>query len=178
MEAIHGNAWITKISNHHPIDGLGYIIMMYLLKVSVSTIWVIDGTRVLTMGLRKATCLNTLRPRQNGRYFPDDIFKCIFLNENVWISFQISLKFVSEGPTNKKSWLVHIMVWRQPGDKPLSEPMIVRLLTHICGVRPQWVNKSYWVAFKICIFNIVNIKYRQHTIGKIKPVFFYPGPSG
>ena len=24
----------------------------------------------------------TLRPRQNGRHFPDDIFKCIFLNEN------------------------------------------------------------------------------------------------
>ena len=26
---------------------------------------------------------NTLRPRQDGRHFPDDIFKCIFLNENV-----------------------------------------------------------------------------------------------
>ena len=26
---------------------------------------------------------NTLRPRQNGRHFPDDIFNCIFLNENV-----------------------------------------------------------------------------------------------
>ena len=29
--------------------------------------------------------VNTLRPRQNGRHFADDIFKCIFLNENVWI---------------------------------------------------------------------------------------------
>ena len=27
--------------------------------------------------------VNTLRPRQNGRHFPDDIFKRIFLNENV-----------------------------------------------------------------------------------------------
>ena len=26
-------------------------------------------------------CLNTLRPRQNGRHFPDDIFKCIFVNK-------------------------------------------------------------------------------------------------
>ena len=26
---------------------------------------------------------NTLRPRQDGRHFPDDVFKCIFLNENV-----------------------------------------------------------------------------------------------
>ena len=35
--------------------------------------------------------LNTLRPRQNGRHFSDDIFKWIFLNENVWISITISL---------------------------------------------------------------------------------------
>ena len=28
-------------------------------------------------------CFNTLRPRQDGRHFPDDIFKCIFLNWNV-----------------------------------------------------------------------------------------------
>ena len=27
----------------------------------------------------------TLRPRQNGRHFRDNIFKCIFLNQNVWI---------------------------------------------------------------------------------------------
>ena len=27
--------------------------------------------------------INTLRPRQNGHRFPDDIFKWIFLNENV-----------------------------------------------------------------------------------------------
>ena len=26
--------------------------------------------------------LNTLRSRQDGRHFPDDIFRCIFLNEN------------------------------------------------------------------------------------------------
>ena len=30
--------------------------------------------------------INTLRLRQNGRHFPDGIFECIFLNENVWIS--------------------------------------------------------------------------------------------
>ena len=36
--------------------------------------------------------------------------------------------------------LVQIMAWRRPGDKPLSEPMMVRLPTHICVTRPQWVN--------------------------------------
>ena len=42
--------------------------------------------------------LNTLRPRQNGRHFADDILKCIFFNENVWIPIEISLKFVPKGP--------------------------------------------------------------------------------
>ena len=32
------------------------------------------------------------------------------------------------------------MAWRRPGDKPLSEPMMVSLLTLICVTRPQWVN--------------------------------------
>ena len=32
------------------------------------------------------------------------------------------------------------MAWRRPGDKPLSEPMMVSLPTHICVTRPQWVN--------------------------------------
>ena len=38
--------------------------------------------------------VSTLRPRQNGRHFPDDTFKRIFLNENISISIKISLKFV------------------------------------------------------------------------------------
>ena len=47
--------------------------------------------------LSKGRWVNTLRPRQNGRNLPDDIFKCISLNENVWISIEISLKFVRKG---------------------------------------------------------------------------------
>ena len=86
------------------------------------------------------TKLNTLRLRQNGRHFADDVLKCIFLNENMWISLEISLKFVPEGPINNIPALVQIMAWRRPGDKPLSEPMMVSLLTHICVTRPQWVN--------------------------------------
>ena len=34
------------------------------------------------------------------------------------------------------------MAWRRPGDKPLFEPMLVNLVTHICVTRPQWVNSS------------------------------------
>ena len=36
-----------------------------------------------TVELDSGIVLNTLRPRQYGRRFPDDIFKSIFLNENV-----------------------------------------------------------------------------------------------
>ena len=94
---------------------------------------------------------NTLRPRQNGRRFPDDIFKCIFLNENEWISLKISLKFIPKVRINNIPALVQIMAWRRSGDKPLSEPMIVSLLTHICVTRPQWVN-TIAVIFIIIIF--------------------------
>ena len=36
------------------------------------------------------------------------------------------------------------MAWRRPGDKPLSEAMMVSLLTHICVTQPQWVNLHVW----------------------------------
>ena len=89
---------------------------------------------------RKATDKATLRPRQNGRHFADDVFKCIFLNENVWIPVKNSLKYVPNGPINNIPALVQIMAWRRSGDKSLSEPMMVGLPTHICVTRPQWVN--------------------------------------
>ena len=69
----------------------------------------------------------TQKQRQNGRHFADDVFKYIFLNGNLWISIKISLKFVPKGPINNIPALVQIMAWRQTGDKPLSEPMIVYL---------------------------------------------------
>ena len=84
-----------------------------------------------------SSCLDTFRPRQNGRYFPDDISKCIFLNGNVCISIKISMKFVSEGPINHITALVKIMArWRRD-NKPLSEPVLVRLLTYISKSLPN-----------------------------------------
>ena len=94
-----------------------------------------------------AAIVNTLRPWQNGRHFPDNIFKCIFLNENIWVTIKISLKFVPKGPINNIPALVQIMAWRRPGDKPLSEPMRVSLLSHICVTRPRWVKHCFFVVF-------------------------------
>ena len=92
------------------------------------------------LGGVQVSTLNTLRPRQNGRHFADNILMCIFLNENVWIPIEMSLKFVPKGPISNIPALVEIMDWGCSGDKPLSEPMMVRLPTHICVTRPQWVN--------------------------------------
>ena len=84
--------------------------------------------------------LNSSRPRPNRRPIADHIFKCIFLNENELILPRISLKFVPKVRINNIPALVQIMAWRLPGYKPLFEPMMVSLLTHICVTRPQGVN--------------------------------------
>ena len=94
--------------------------------------------------------VNSLRPRQNGRHFADDTFNRIFVNENVRISIKFSLKFVPKGPINNIPALFQIMAWRRPGDKPLSEPVMVSLLTHICVTRPQWVNSSPLSSAYMC----------------------------
>ena len=103
-------------------------------------------------------CINTLRPKQNGRQFPDDIFKRISLNETVWIL--ISLKFVPRVPINNIPTLVQMMAWRRPGDKPLSEPIMVSLLTHICVARPQWVK----IACDTIKRRYVQVKYNKETV--------------
>ena len=72
--------------------------------------------------------LSILRLRLNGCHFPDDIFKCIFVHKNVWISIGISPKFVPYVPNDNKPSLVQKMAWCWPGDKSLSEPMMVSLL--------------------------------------------------
>ena len=41
------------------------------------------------------------------------------------------LKFDPKGAVNNIPALVQIMAWCLPGNKPLTEPMVVRLLTHI-----------------------------------------------
>ena len=113
---------------------------------------------------------NTMRPRQNGRHFADDMFKCIFLNENLWIPIEISLKFVPRGSINNIPALVQIMAWRRSGDKPLSEPMMVSLPTHICVTRPQWdtprganIEHAYTHTHIYIVFLSTNYFFEAHT---------------
>ena len=48
----------------------------------------------------------------------------MFLNENVWISITISLKFIIGGPINNIPSLVQMMAFRLTGNKTLSEHMM------------------------------------------------------
>ena len=84
------------------------------------------------------------------------LFNRIFLNENVRIFIKFSLKFVPKGPIINIPALVQIMAWRRPGDKPLSETMMVTLLTHICITRPQWVKYNQFEDQKISILKEVS----------------------
>ena len=70
--------------------------------------------------------INSSPPGENGRHFADDMYKHIFLNENVRIPIQISLTFVPKGPTDNKSALVLVMTWRPTGGKPLPETMLTQ----------------------------------------------------
>ena len=75
---------------------------------------------------------------------------------------KISLKFVPRGPINNISTLVQMMAWRRTGDKPLSEAMMIILLTHICVTRPQWV-KSVRVCACLCLCVYVSVSDSSHT---------------
>ena len=60
--------------------------------------------------------INTLRLRQNGHRFADDIFKLIFFNESFYILIQISLKHVPKSSIDNNLAMAQIMSWRQTGD--------------------------------------------------------------
>ena len=91
--------------------------------------------------------INTLRLRQNDWHFTEDIFKHIFWTENVcWIPMIIALNFVLKVPINNSPALDQIMAWCRPGDKPLSEPKMISLTTHLCIIWAQWV-KGTWNSY-------------------------------
>ena len=122
--------------------------------------------------------IDTLRPRRNEQHFADDIFKHIFFNENVWIFIKISLKFVPKGPINNIPALVQIMAWCRSGDKPLSEPMMVSLLTHICVTQPQWINNiNAGTAYLIFVYfeaKISDLEFFSWIL--LPPVWKWPSP--
>ena len=87
---------------------------------------------------------------------------------------KISLKFAPRGPINNIPALVQMMAWRRPGNKPISGPMMVSLVTHICIT--QWNQYGdtcqIWLCFTqsnqyIC--KIQNFRSREQIFGNPNP---------
>ena len=131
------NVYFNALNNNPQI-----VVQLCLFMITVTSI---RGQRV-----------NTLRPRQNGWHFAD-ICKCFFFWWKYMNLINISHNFVLKGEINNIPALVQLMAWLRPGGKPLSEPMMVSLPTHICFTLPQWV--------KNCCADMPNIK-------QCKTVFF------
>ena len=133
--------WVMEIYNlvyrHNKYVWLSFLHLSFQqpnLKISTAKIQLCCVS--LNIRIQNSSTI-TLRPRQNLRHFADDIFKCVSLNGYLLISITVWLKFVPKGPNTNIPSLVQIIAWRRPGDKPLSEPVMVKLLTHICVTRPQ-----------------------------------------
>ena len=62
--------------------------------------------------------------------------------------------FVPKAPINNIPALVQMMAWRRPGAKPLSEPMMVSFVTHICITWPQWVNEDIMLCYAVFDFDL------------------------
>ena len=132
--------------------------------------WAVSGVNN-NIGMPSTTCLlyvssphwvNTSRPRRNGQHYADDIFRHIFVNENIWISIKISLKFIPEGPFTNIPALVQIMAWHRPGDKPLFVSMMVNLPTFICVTLPQWVKMTPYCLWEYSHLILYHIDLSMH----------------
>ena len=143
------HVWLSELKLVHFLDNQGNVFCVIVplwgippVTVGFHSEWASDVGILWFLRCWPEQTINTLRPRQNGCHFADETFERIFLNENARISTKISLAFVHTGPINNISAMVQIMAWRGSGDKPLSEPMVVSLLTHICVTLPQWAKKQ------------------------------------
>ena len=74
------------------------------------------------------------------------------------------LKFVPQVWTNSIPTLVQIMAWHRPRDKPLPEPMVVRLLMQICVTSPQWVKRWWHSNNKTKHKKAMNMIYRTYYL--------------
>ena len=93
--------WLSKILPRHVHQNLSYLIYKNItLNRPLNNHLLADLYRdspteeIIMRKILPRPLIITLRPWQDGHHFPDDIFKCIFLSENVWISLRTSLKFV------------------------------------------------------------------------------------
>ena len=140
------NPSIWRFSMARPCNATLSTYLMYLWRffsVEVSMVDVLHRHHVASLHLasihrltlceklrRSSSKTKTLRTSRKfcSKYTLSDIFKCISLKENFWLSNKISLKYVLYGLIGNKPVFVQIMAWHWAWDRPLSEP-VMSLLT-------------------------------------------------
>ena len=108
-----------------------------------------------------------------------NMFKRIFLNENICISNEISLKYIPFVFIDNKSTLVQMMTWRHPGDKPLcklmlwtnADPVYWRIYVALGGDESPHCSIVMWyMSSEICVNTGSG---NSLLLGSTKPL---PGP--
>ena len=88
--------------------------------------------------------------------FPDDIFKCIFLNANIWILIKFSLKFVCKGPIDNiyQRWFRY---WLGAGQRQAIILLYI-VFGSVCNLRNRtvtsldmWIHVLHWRRSNWCL---------------------------
>ena len=140
--------------------------------------------------------INTVKSGQNGRHFADDIFKCILLKEQVFISIQISMKFVCEGQldirhhwfgcrASGKSSHEHMMIQSTYAfmghqiimNVVIDEQVLMQIYLLSTGLSPSWLRnqlETFSALLAICAGNSpVTGEFRaQRPVTRSFDVFF------
>ena len=85
---------------------------------------------------RDTYLINTLSVRRNGRHFADNILNALLAMKLCELRLKLLLRVQ----------LVDIMIWCRLSDRPLSQSMMVRLLTHISVTRHHWAKCHHWLG--------------------------------
>ena len=91
--------------------------------------------------------VSIFRPRQDGCHFADDIFTCIFFNENCCNLIKFSLKYVRKGPIDNYPALVQIMAWRHY----LNQWWLVYWRIYASLVLNELMQYLYWLNSKLTL---------------------------
>ena len=137
MSANHLNQlWhspLTRVNVTRPAQTVSYTAVNHANTVLI-TLWMFICMLILT--IYATICVPLEFTLEMGTHFESIHNRVLRIVLTHWgrdkmaAIFQISLKFVPTGPINNIPALARIMAWRRPGDKPLSESIMVNLLTH------------------------------------------------
>ena len=105
---------------------LSYNVSGLLRQVSLLIVFSVSHNHIIgIIPKRQIVMFNSSPLDKMAASFADDIFKCIFLNENDRIPIQISLKLVPRSAIDNEPVLVKVLAWRRTGDKPLTGPIMI-----------------------------------------------------